>query len=60
MKKLVKNNRDRMIFGVCSGLADYIGLDVSVVRFLFIIGALLSGSILFWLYILLGIVLPSE
>lgn len=60
MKKLLKNSKDKMIFGVCSGIADYIGLDVSIVRLFFVIGALVSGSILFWLYILLGIILPSE
>lgn len=60
MKKLLKNNKDKMIFGVCSGLSDVTGIDVSLIRILFVLGSLLTGSILFWLYILLGIVLPSE
>lgn len=59
MNKLYKSN-NKMFFGVCAGLSDWSGLDVSIVRFLFIIGTLLSGSLLFWIYIILAIILPSQ
>ena len=60
MTKLLKNNKDKMIFGVCSGLSDFTGIDASIIRLAFIVGSFLTGSILFWLYILLGIILPSD
>lgn len=60
MKKLCKNTNDVMVFGVCSGLAKYTGLDVSVIRILTVLGALFSFSGIFWIYLLLGIILPSD
>lgn len=60
MKKLLKNNKTKIIFGVCSGLSNYAGIDVSIIRILFILGSLVTGSLLFWFYMLLAIILPSD
>jgi len=60
MAKLKKNKDNRILFGVCSGLADYLNMNVFLVRIIFVIGILFSGSLLFWLYLLLAIILPSE
>ena len=60
MTKLTKNKYDRMFFGVCSGLANYSNIDPTFVRLAFVIGSLLTGSLLFWIYLLLAIILPSE
>jgi phage shock protein PspC (stress-responsive transcriptional regulator) len=60
MSKLIKNRYNRMLFGVCAGLADWLNTDTSLVRILFIVGTLFSGSLLFWIYLLLAIILPSE
>lgn len=59
MARLAKS-KNRSLFGVCGGLANYTGLDVSLVRILFVIGAICTGSIVFWLYLLLALVLPNE
>jgi len=59
MSKLVKC-KDRMIFGVCCGIGNSIGVDVSLVRIGFILGAIFTGSLLFWLYLLMAIVMPSD
>ncbi len=32
IKRLYRNESNKMLGGVCSGLADYFGLDVSLVR----------------------------
>jgi len=60
MSALKKCSKNKMIFGVCCGLANTLGLDVSIVRLLTIVGAIFSGSILFWAYLLLAIVMPSD
>lgn len=60
MKKLYKDKQNGMIFGVCSGIADYIGMDVSIIRILTVIGVFFSASIVFWLYLLLAIFLPQK
>ncbi len=58
-RKLERNPMNKVIGGVCSGLANYFNLDVALVRVLFVI-ALLFASFGFWLYIILWIVLPEK
>jgi phage shock protein C len=60
MSQLHKSNKNRVFFGVCGGLAESLGLDVSVVRIGFVTGAIFTGSILFWVYLLFALVLPNE
>ena len=57
---LQKNINNKMIFGVCAGLSDSTGIDVSLIRLGFVFGAIFTGSILFWIYILLAIILPKK
>ena len=60
MGRLVKSRKDRMVFGVCGGLSNSTGLDAALIRLAFVVGAIFTGSILFWIYLLLGIVLPTD
>jgi phage shock protein PspC (stress-responsive transcriptional regulator) len=54
--RLYRNADDKILGGVCSGLATYLGIDPVVMRILFVvfIGAL------FWVYIVLWIIVPSK
>ena len=56
-KKLFRDSDDKMIGGVCSGLGFYLGADPVLVRVLFLI-ALLFGTLVFWVYIIIWIVAP--
>lgn len=58
--QLFKNKKDGMIFGVCAGLADWLGVDTSLLRILMVIGFFMSLSITFWMYLLLAIFLPVK
>lgn len=58
-KKLERNPMNKVIGGVCSGLADYFNLDIALVRVAFVIAGLFA-SFGFWLYIILWIVLPEN
>lgn len=60
MSKLSKDMKDNMFFGVCSGLAKYSGIDATVIRLGFIFGAIFTGSVLFWVYLILAIILPKD
>jgi len=60
MAKLTKNKYNKMLFGVCSGLADWLYTDATFLRLIFVIGTFLTGSLLFWIYLLLAIILPPE
>ena len=51
---------DKMIFGVCAGIAETLGIDTSIVRIGFIVGSFCSFSLLFWAYLIMAIVLPKK
>lgn len=57
--RLVKS-KNRKLFGVCGGLAIFFGINPFFVRLLFVLGAIFSGSLLFWIYIILAITLEDE
>jgi len=59
IKKFQRSRTDRIIFGVCGGLADYFQVDVTLIRVLFIL-LTLAGSFGFWLYVILAVVTPLE
>lgn len=58
--KLSKSKQNAMIFGVCAGISQTLNIDVRIVRILMLLGAIATGSIVFWIYLLLGIVLPDQ
>lgn len=61
-RKLYKDQNNKMIAGVCSGLGNYLGVDVTIMRVLFVAMALLGGPGLL-IYIVLAIIMkksPSE
>lgn len=45
MKKLTRNMDNKMLAGVCSGLADYMGVDPTVVRVLFALVTVFTAGI---------------
>jgi phage shock protein C len=58
-KKLYRDEHHKVISGVCAGLADYFGIDVSIVRLVFVLTLVLKGGGGL-LYIILWIVLPKK
>ena len=59
-KKLYRDVDDKKIAGVCSGLAIYLDVDVTLIRIL-MLAALIFGSAGFWIYIILWIVMqPAD
>ncbi|MCR5659088.1 MAG: PspC domain-containing protein [Bacteroidales bacterium] len=57
-KKLQRDTRHKVIGGVCAGLANYFGMDASLLRLLLAFMILFAGTG-FWLYIILWIVMPA-
>lgn len=57
--RLMRSETDRMIAGVCGGLAEYLNLDPVLVRLAFVVLGLASGVGLV-LYVLLWIVMPTS
>ncbi|HPE00191.1 MAG TPA: PspC domain-containing protein [Bacillota bacterium] len=58
-RKLYRDTENKKIFGVCSGLADYLDLDVTLVRVLWLAAVLLGGSGLL-LYLIFAIVVEPK
>ena len=58
-KKLYRSVDDRMISGVCAGIADYFDVDPTLVRLIFVLGFFASVSGLFWAYVIMMIVVPE-
>jgi len=56
-RRLYKSRHNRVIDGVCGGVAEYFGVDPTVVRILWVLVSLLGGSGLI-LYIVAMIVMP--
>jgi len=59
VKRLYRNSRDRILGGVCSGMANYFGVDPTFMRVLWVIAALLWG-IGILAYLLLWIIIPEK
>ena len=57
-KKLIKSN-DKMIAGICSGIAEYLGWKTSHIRLIFVAATLLGASGLI-MYIVLNFVMPNS
>ena len=58
-KRLYRSEDDRMIAGVCAGLAEYVDIDPTIVRLLFVLG-LFAGGATFWAYLVMMLVVPEE
>ena len=58
IKKLFRNPDDQVIGGVCGGIAAYFGLDVTLVRILFV-ASIFFGGAGFIAYIVLWIITPA-
>ncbi|PLX05072.1 MAG: stress-responsive transcriptional regulator [Marinilabiliales bacterium] len=57
--RLYRSVRDKMIGGVCGGLANYFNVDIALIRIAFVL-LLIFGGGGFLAYIILWIVIPAE
>jgi phage shock protein C len=58
-KRLYRSRQERMIAGVCGGLAEYFGIDPTLVRLLFVFAALAGGPGLV-IYLVMMVVVPEK
>jgi phage shock protein C len=60
-RALRRSRSNRLIAGVCAGLAHHFGLDVTLVRVLYVLVSVLSVAFPgILVYIILWIVIPEE
>ena len=58
-KKMYKSNQNKMIDGVCGGIAEYFGIDPTVVRLIWALFSLMGGSGIL-AYIIAAIIIPRN
>ena len=58
-KKLYLSDNDKKIGGVCGGLAEYLGVDSTLIRVLWVIAALIFGSGLL-AYVIAWLLMPRR
>jgi phage shock protein C len=57
-RKLYRSQSQRMIAGVCGGLADYFNVDATLIRVLFLLLTVFGGSGLV-IYVVMWIIVPD-
>ncbi len=55
----LRPREDRMLAGVCAGLAEQFGLSVTIVRLAFALGAFFSAGIFLVVYLALWLAMPD-
>ena len=56
-RKLYKVEEGKMLCGVCTGLAEYLRMDVNIVR-IAAVALALAGTAGFWAYVVAALILP--
>ena len=57
-KRLFRSSTDKLISGVAGGMAEYLNMDPTIVRLLWVLVALFTGGAAFLLYLALWLFLP--
>jgi phage shock protein C len=58
-KRLKRSVSDKMLAGVCGGLADYFEVDPTIVRLIFVLALLIGGTGVL-AYLIMWIIVPKE
>jgi phage shock protein C len=58
-RKFYRSRNNRVIWGVCGGLAKYFNIDPTLVRVI-AVASLFVGTLGFWIYIILSLVVPTD
>lgn len=58
-KRLYRSRNEKMIAGVCGGIADYIHVDPTLIRLLWVLFGMAAGSGIL-AYIIAAIIIPEE
>lgn len=59
MKKKLYKSKNKMIAGVCAGIAEYFSMDPTLIRLAWVVFCALGGSGLL-VYIIAAIIIPEQ
>ncbi|MCF3942147.1 PspC domain-containing protein [Oceanobacillus alkalisoli] len=60
MKKLYRSSDNRYVAGVFGGLSDYLNVDATVLRVIFIILLIMSFSTVALVYLVAALIIPKD
>ncbi len=59
-KVLVRSRKGRMVAGICAGAAEYFGLDVTLIRVIVAVIAVITGGAGVLAYLVAWAIIPEE
>ena len=60
-KKLYRSTTNKMFFGVCAGVADFFGIDPTIVRVIYALVSFFSGGFPgIFVYFILAFIIPED
>lgn len=59
-KRLELNNKDVVVCGVCSGIADYFKIDPIIVRIIFLLLLFYTTLPMVIIYLILSVIIPEK
>ncbi|MEW6030408.1 MAG: PspC domain-containing protein [Chloroflexota bacterium] len=59
-RSLYRSNTNRMLAGVCAGLADYMNMDPTVMRLIFVLLFFVTGPGVLLAYFIMALIVPNE
>lgn len=59
-KRLTRSKKERMIAGVCGGLAEYFGWDSTLIRIVYVLATIFTAFAGIIIYFILWIIMPEE
>ena len=59
IKRFYRNTDDQILFGVCSGVADYFEIDPTIVRLLYVLMSCFCPPMII-VYFVAGVIMPTK
>lgn len=59
-KRLVKSQSNKTICGVCGGIAEYLGIDPTIFRIIYVLLTIFTAFSGVLIYLILYLLMPSE
>lgn len=57
-RRLSKSASDKILLGICGGIAEYLGWDSTVVRIIFVLAAIFGFGSFILIYLVLAVIMP--
>lgn len=59
-KRLYRDNKEKLLGGVCAGLAHYFNVDPTIMRLLYIMLVIITGGVAVFAYLVMWVITPQK